>query len=82
MRYDEFIAGGGLPEDFSSERKDHRRRSDALDDDTVDALQQLVEQDPWRSMRSLARVLGISEKTVRNKMKDETHSKSYAFRRG
>ncbi len=82
MRYGEFIAGGGLPEDFSSERKDHRRRSNALDDDTVAALQQLIEQDPWRSMGSLAIVLGISEKTVRNKMKDDTHSKSYAFRRG
>jgi hypothetical protein len=41
-RYDKFITGRGLPENFSSERKDHRRRSNALDDDTVVALQQLV----------------------------------------
>ncbi len=62
-RCDKFIAvaGRGLPEDFSSERKDHRRRSDALDDDTVAAVQQLVEKNPGRFMRSLARELGISE---------------------
>jgi hypothetical protein len=77
--YDKFIAGGGLPEDFSSERKGHRRRSDALDDNTVATLQQLVDRDPGRSMRSLARELGISEKTVRNKMKDDIYYKSYAF---
>jgi hypothetical protein len=59
-RYDDFITGGGLPEDFSSERKDHRRRSDALDDDTVATLQQLVDRYPGRSMRSLAREFGIS----------------------
>ncbi len=59
-RYDDFITGGGLPEYFSSERKDHRRRSDALDNDTVAALQQLVDRDPGSSMRSLAREFGIS----------------------
>ncbi len=59
-RYNNFITGGGLPEDISSERKDHSRRSDALDDDTVAALQQLVDRDPGRPMRSLAREFGIS----------------------
>jgi hypothetical protein len=43
--YDEFIAGGGLSENFSSERKDHRRRSDALDNDIIATHQQLVNQD-------------------------------------
>jgi hypothetical protein len=66
-RYDKFITGRGLPENFSSEGKDHRRRSNALDDDTVVALQQLVNQDPGRSMRSFARELCNSEKTVRKK---------------
>ncbi len=38
--------------------------ADALDDDIVAALQQLIEQDPGRSMGSLLRELGISKKTV------------------
>jgi hypothetical protein len=48
----------------------------------VATLQQLVDMDPGRSMRSLARELGISEKTVRKKMKDDIHYRSYAFRKG
>jgi hypothetical protein len=80
--YDEFIACGRLPENFSSERKGNRRRSDALDDDIVAALQKLVDQDPGKSMRSLARELGISKKAAINKMKEDTHYKSYTFRKG
>jgi hypothetical protein len=34
-RYEDFIAGGGLPEDFETTRKDHKRRSDTLDDAIV-----------------------------------------------
>jgi hypothetical protein len=81
-RYDAFIDAGGLPEDFSSERKTHSRRSDAMDVTIVASLQELVDQDPGRSMRSLARELGISEASVRNKMAQDIRYKSYAFRRG
>jgi DNA-binding Lrp family transcriptional regulator len=81
-RYDAFIAAGGLPEDFSSARKSHKRRSEALDDDIVATLQNLVDEDPGRSMRSLARELGISEKTVRKKMTEDIRYKSYALRKG
>jgi hypothetical protein len=66
--YDTFIAAGGLPEDFRSERKKHSRRSDAMDVNIVASLQELADQDPGRSMRSLARELGISEASVHNKM--------------
>jgi hypothetical protein len=66
--YYTFIAAGGLPEDFSSERKKHSRRSDAMDVNIVASLQELADQDPGRSMRSLARELGISEASVHNKM--------------
>jgi hypothetical protein len=67
-RYNTFIAAGGLPEDFSSERKTHSRRSDAMDVNIVASLQELVDQDLGRSMRLLARELGIGEASVRNKM--------------
>ncbi len=38
-RYDAFVAAGGLPEDFSSQRKAHSRRSDATDANIVATLQ-------------------------------------------
>jgi hypothetical protein len=41
-----FIAGGGLLEDFETNRKEHKRMSDTLDDAIVADLQQLVDQDP------------------------------------
>ncbi len=44
--YDEFIAAGGKPDDFSSERKQQRRRSDTLVGDTVQALQEPREPEP------------------------------------
>jgi hypothetical protein len=81
-RYNIFIAAGGLPEDFSSERKTHSRRSDAMDVNIVASLQELVDQDRGRSMRLLARELGIGEASVRNKMAQDIRYKSYAFRRG
>ncbi len=37
-RYDTFIAAGCRREDFSSERKAHRRRSDAMDVSIVASL--------------------------------------------
>jgi hypothetical protein len=81
-RYDDFIAAGGLLEDFSSNRKAHKKRSDSLGVDIVARLQELVDQDPSRSMRSLARELNISEFVVRKKMAQDIRYKSYALRRG
>jgi hypothetical protein len=57
-RYDAFIAGRGLLEDFEANSKEHKRRSDTLDDTVMPDLQQLVDQDLRRSMRSMARKLG------------------------
>jgi hypothetical protein len=54
-RYNAFIAGGGLLEDFEMTRKDHKRQSDTLDDAIVADIQELVDQDPGRSMRLMAR---------------------------
>jgi hypothetical protein len=50
--------------------------ADALDDDIVAALQQLIEQDPGRSMGLLLRELGFRKKSVRNKMKLKSITRS------
>jgi hypothetical protein len=39
MKHDAFIAGGGLMEDFGTNSKEHRRRSDTLDDTNMVALE-------------------------------------------
>ncbi len=52
-----------------------------MDVSIVASLQDLY-QDPGRSMRALARELGISLASVRNKMAQDIRYKSYAFRRG
>jgi hypothetical protein len=80
--YDDFIAARGLLEDFSSDRKTHKKRSNFLGVDIVTRLQELVNQDTSRSMRSLARELNISEFIVRKKMAQDIRYKSYALRRG
>jgi hypothetical protein len=56
--YNTFIAVGGLLEDFETNRKGHKRRSNTLDDAVMANLQQFLDQDPGRSMRSMARELG------------------------
>jgi hypothetical protein len=76
------ITSLSLPEDFSSERKHHRSRSYTLVVNMVDYLQDLVNQDPGRSMRFLARELDISKKSVRNRMQQDICYKLYAMRRG
>jgi transcription initiation factor TFIIIB Brf1 subunit/transcription initiation factor TFIIB len=79
-RYDAFIAARRLQ--LQSDRKIHKKRSDSLGVDIVARLQELVDQDPSRSIRSLARELDISEFVVRKKMAQDICYKSYALKRG
>jgi hypothetical protein len=55
-----------LQEDFSSARKIHKKKSDSRGVNIVTRLQEL-DQDPSKSMRSLARELDISKFVVRKK---------------
>jgi hypothetical protein len=57
--YDAFIAGGGLPEDLETTRKEHKKRSNTLDDAIIADIQQFIDQDPGRSMRLMAWELGF-----------------------
>ncbi len=73
-KFDEFIASGGLPDDFDVPRKAHRRRSDAKGFVLADKIRNIVETDPCRSMRSIATEFGIGESTVRQTMQTSTTS--------
>ncbi len=81
-KFDAFIAAGGRAEDFTGKRKKHKRRSDAMGDDVTGALVDLIDEDPGRSMRSMAKELNISPTTVRRKVRGDIRYKSYAMRRG
>jgi hypothetical protein len=65
--YDGFIASRGLQEDFETNRKKHKLRSDTLDDSISQTSSSLVDQDPGRSMISMARELGLSNLTCERK---------------
>jgi hypothetical protein len=51
--HDDFIAAEGLPEDFRSDSKTHRKRGDFLDVYIMVALHNLVNHNPTMSTRSL-----------------------------
>ena len=59
-----------------------KRRSDAHDEVLVDNIQQLIDEDPGRSMRGISRELTISEFLVRKIVKQDIRYKSYSLRRG
>jgi response regulator of citrate/malate metabolism len=63
-----------LLEEFSSDRK-MQRRSNTFDASLIARLEDLVDQDASRSMRSLAKKLDISEFTVRKKIAQDIRCK-------
>lgn len=80
--FDKTIAAGEDPEDISVDRKPHKRRSDAIrTTEFVKQLQNMVDEDPGRSMRSLAWELNVDEKTIRNCVHEDIRYKSYALKK-
>jgi transposase len=82
QRFDESVDSGQSPADVSSERKQHKRRSDARDVNFVQLVQEMISEDPGRSMRSMARELEVSDSTIRRVVEEDIRYKSYALRRG
>lgn len=80
--YNDFLASGGMEEDFDIQRKAHRRRSDNMREDMVEVIEDMVDVDPGVSMRAIARELGCSEKLVRTILTQELRYKSYRLCKG
>ena len=80
--YHKFIEEGGQDDDFDVKRKQHRRRSDAHSQEMVDRVQELINEDPGRSMRKIAEDLEVSEFLIRHIVKEDIRYKSYSLRRG
>jgi transposase len=81
-RYEEEIASGVQPECISSARKAHKRRSDRKGEDFINEVQKLIDDDPGRSMRSIARELDVCERTIRRVVEEDIHYKSYVLKKG
>jgi hypothetical protein len=63
-RHDTEIEAGKSPEEISFARKPHRRRNDAKDNDFEKKVQEIIDEDPGRSMCSIARELQVSDSTI------------------
>lgn len=79
--FDQYLEEGGDAKEFDNKRAQHKHRSDAHGDETVDQLQQLVVEDPGQSMRAMARQLGVSDFLIRKIMKEDIWYKSYSLQR-
>ena len=51
--YEDFLAAGNLPEEFSSDSKKYRRRGNVLDGDMMGNMQFLINQDSSWFIRSM-----------------------------
>ncbi|QQP37208.1 Transposable element tcb2 transposase [Caligus rogercresseyi] len=80
MTYNKFVEDGGKEEEFDVTNGKRKRRSDAHDDDIVDNIQQIIDKDPGRSMRGIARELSVSDFLVRKIVKQDIRYKSYSLR--
>ena len=80
--YNDFLASGGMEEDFNIKRKAHRRHSDNMREDMVEVIKDMVDVDPGVSMRAIARELGCSEKLVRKICTQDLRYKSYRLCKG
>ena len=80
--YHLFIEEGGSDEDFDIKRNIHRRRSDAHGPEIVAQVQELISDDPGRSMRKIATDLGVSDFLIRKIVKEDIRYRSYCLRRG
>ena len=61
--YMNFIDTGNSYEDYDITRKSHKRCSDGHDHNIVTMVQELVNTDPSKSMRTMARELEVSAMT-------------------
>lgn len=70
------------PDAATPKRKEHKLRKDRTSPAMVQNIKDHINEYPGKSMRSIARELDISGKTVRKIVSENTTYRSYALRRG
>ena len=74
-------SGGDVPS--VAKRKRHSRRSDAVrDDDFIARVKNIVDDDPSKSIRAIARELQVHHKTVWRCIHEDFRNSSYVMKRG
>ena len=69
------------PEEFCPSRKKHARRSDAKrDEEFVASVAKKIDENPGKSMRSLAKEMGVHHKTISKVIRKDLGLKSYSLR--
>ena len=80
--FDGRVVGGENHDEVSVQRKTHKRRRDSIrTPEFVEELQNVIDEDPGKSKRSLARELNVSEGTVRKCVHEDIRYKYYALKR-
>lgn len=70
------------PDNATPIRKRHDVRNDRTSSENVNRIQEFVNEDPGRSMRSIARELEMSNATVRKIVHEDLRYRSYVMRKG
>ena len=78
----DFIDVGISPEDYDITRKPHKRRSNPHNQEIVARVQELVDTDPSKSLRAMARELEVSATLVCKIVKEDLLYNSYGLRKG
>ena len=69
-------------EDFTAQRKNHRKRSDSLrTGEFVSDVAEKVKADPGQSMATIAKAMNVSKSTIHRTVHDDLGMKSYAIRK-
>jgi inhibitor of nuclear factor kappa-B kinase subunit alpha len=77
----DYDAASENQEEYSASRKEHSRRSDCKRSaEFVDTVSKKIEENPGKSMRNLAKEMGVHHKTISKTVKDDLEMKSYALR--
>ena len=80
--YMDFIYAGNSPEDYDITRKPQKHPGDAHNHEIVTRVQKLVDTDPSKSMRAMAREMKVSGTLVCKIVKEDLLFKSYSLRKG
>lgn len=77
------LEDSGFDYEATAKRKTHRRRSDAVrTPDFAEEIQKVIDEDPSKSMRAIAREKGVDESVVRQVVHEDIRYFSYKMRKG
>ena len=80
--YTDFIDVSNSPEDYDITRKSHKCTSNTHSYSIVARVKELVNTDPWKSMRAMAHELEVSATLFCKIVKEDLRYKSYGLRKG